>query len=77
MTRKELIEFLMLNEPSFIYNGKEYGICYPGTKVLGWEIGKDDTEQRFNSIEDLVDNWVIDGKNILDIAPIVFGEYFN
>jgi hypothetical protein len=34
MDKKELIGFLEINEPVFIYNNKEFGICNMGDFII-------------------------------------------
>lgn len=75
MDREQLIEFLMCNEPSFIYEGREYGICWPGEEVVFWPLDNEDEEILFKSLEELVDNLKINGVPFINIAPEVFKDY--
>lgn len=77
MSREKLIEFLICNEPSFEYNGKEYGVCWPEGKYIAWEIGNEESEQHFETPEDLLSKWIIDGSKFEDIAVEVLKEYFE
>ena len=54
----------------FTYNGKEYSICHPEDKYYGLlpRIAPEDAELEFNSPDDLLDNWIIQGKIIREIC---------
>lgn len=68
MTVNEFKESLLYNEPTFGYKGKEYSICSPENKyyVLS-EDNPADSELEFDSIDDLLDRWMIQGKPLRDI----------
>ena len=69
MLRNDFIEMLYFNEPTFIYNGKEYSICHPENKYyVTSEDNPKDAELEFNSPDDLLDNWVIQGKLLREIC---------
>ncbi len=70
MTVTRLKEILPYNEPSFRYHGKEYCICHPND-VFGVysEDQPNDVELRFESVDDLLDGWMIQGKTFREILP--------
>ena len=60
---------LYYNEPTFTYNGKEYSICHPEDKYyVTAEDRPEDAELEFNSPDDLLDNWIIQGKLLGEIC---------
>lgn len=63
----QLKEELITNDMMFIYNNKAYTIC-PWNKdsVSACTAGLDDN-QDFAGIDDLLDNWLIEGKTLKDI----------
>lgn len=70
MTVDAFKEIMLCNEPSFSYNGQEYSICSPNGKyyVLASDsVG--DAELEFDTLEDLLDNWQVQGKPLREILP--------
>lgn len=57
---KDMIQY---NEPSFGYNGQEYSICSPDGRfyVLSSD-NPSDASLEFSSVDDLLDNWIIQGR---------------
>ena len=53
MTIKKLKEILECNEPVFHYNGKQYGICFVGGKFIAGEVGEEDSDESFYTVEEL------------------------
>ncbi|MBS5344281.1 MAG: hypothetical protein KHX91_06980 [Clostridium sp.] len=69
MLRNDFIDMLYYNEPTFTYNGKEYSICHPEDKYyVTAEDRPEDAELEFNSPDDLLDNWIIQGKSLGEIC---------
>lgn len=70
MTVDQFKESLQYNEPDFGYKGKEYSICSPNGKfyVIA-EDNPDDSNLEFESIDELLDNWIIQGKTLREIVP--------
>jgi|GEM_PF-2584536 hypothetical protein len=77
MDKKELIGFLEINEPVFIYNNKEFGICNMGDFIIAGNHEDPATEQKYNTVEELLDDWIVEGVKFSDIANKVLTEYFN
>ena len=70
MTVEAFKEMMLCNEPMFEYNGEEYSICWPGKKYyVTASDSPDDLNLDFKSIDDLLDNWIIQGKRLRDILP--------
>lgn len=70
MTVEVFKEMMLCNEPSFEYNGEEYSICWPNEKYyVTASDSPDDLNLEFKSIDDLLDNWIIQGKTLRDILP--------
>jgi len=68
MTIKEFKELMICNEPDFSYQGEFYSICSPNGKfyvTASDDPGAEDLE--FDSLEQLLDEWVIQGKRLRDI----------
>ena len=68
MTTKEFKELMICNEPDFSYQGEFYSICSPNGKfyvTASDDPGAEDLE--FDSLEQLLDEWVIQGKRLRDI----------
>ncbi|HIT88098.1 MAG TPA: hypothetical protein IAB62_10445 [Candidatus Coprocola pullicola] len=68
MTIKKLKEILECNEPVFHYNGKQYGICFVGGKFIAGEVGEEDSDESFYTVEELLENWKIEGVAFGDIV---------
>lgn len=70
MTVEEFKEIMMCNEPEFGYNGQEYSICWPdGKYYVTTSDNPKDIELEFDSVDDLLDNWIIQGKPLREILP--------
>ena len=68
MTIKKLKEILECNVPVFHYNGKQYGICFVGGKFIAGEVGEEDSDESFYTVEELLENWKIEGVAFGDIV---------
>lgn len=70
MTVDAFKKMMACNEPDFSYNGRQYSICWPDGKyyVTASDNPKDD-DLVFNTLDDLLDNWVIQGKPLREILP--------
>lgn len=70
MTVDEFRDSLFYNEPNFGYNGKEYWICHPEDKFyVSSEDNPADEELVFDSVDDMLDHWIIQGKPLREIVP--------
>ena len=70
MTVKEFKDLLLYNEPEFEYNGKAYSICSPdGNFYVLSEDNPADDDLVFNSVDDMLDHWIIQGKPLREIIP--------
>ncbi|WP_312060424.1 hypothetical protein [Anaerotignum sp.] len=66
---KDLLDY---SEPSFGYNGKEYAISSPNGKFYVWaEDRPQDIDLEFESKDDLLDNWNIQGKTLREIIELI------
>lgn len=68
MTRKEFIDFALINDISFKYKGKEYYILQGNNSCICGEHKKDDSTVVFDkhsdvykNIEDMLNTWKIEG----------------
>lgn len=62
-------EMLMVNEPSFEYNGKEYAIASPnGVFCVYAEDSPSDEDLLFQTADDLLEHWIIQGKPLKEIV---------
>lgn len=62
-------EMLMVNEPSFEYNGKEYAISSPnGVFCVYAEDSPPDEDLIFETVDDLLEHWMIQGKPLKEIV---------
>lgn len=76
MTVKEFKEMIICNEPAFMYDGAVYGICHPsGTFYVRAEGHPEYDELSFSDVDDLLDNWIIDGNPFRDILPDTVWEW--
>lgn len=70
MTMNEFKEMMIFNEPEFTYNGQFYSICSPGGKYYVMSSDNPaDEELVFDTIDDLLDGWVIQGKTLRELLP--------
>lgn len=74
MTREKFIEFALINDISFSHLGKEYFIFQDNNSCICGEYGHDDTVIHFSkyqdvyrNIEDMLDNWKINGNPLSDL----------
>ena len=62
---------ILYNEPAFHYNGKGYSICCPdGRYYVTAEDSPSDLDLVFDSPEDLLDRWMIQGKPLGELLPL-------
>lgn len=68
MTKKEFVDFALINDISFKHKGKEYYILQGNNSCICGEYGKDDTTITFDkysdiyqNIGDMLGNWKIGG----------------
>ena len=75
MTVDEFREMMLCNEPDFSYNGQAYSICCPdGKYYVTASDSPGDIDLEFDTLDDLLDNWMIQGKTMRSILPdITFG----
>lgn len=74
MTLEEFKEIMACNEPDFIYNRQHYSICWPdGKYYVTASDSPGDADLVFDSLDDLLDHWIIQGKPFREILKdIVF-----
>lgn len=76
MTAEEFKEMIMYNEPDFLYHGVVYSICHPEeefyTRREDQKVGEG---LEFSNIDDLLDNWLIEGKPFREILPDTVWEW--
>lgn len=70
MTTDNFEEMMLCNEPDFSYNGQFYSICSPNGKYyVTASDSPDDVDLEFDSLDDLLDHWMIQGRPLRDILP--------
>lgn len=70
MTVDAFREMMVCNEPDFAYNGQIYSICWPnGTYCVTASDNPGDVDLEFDSLDDLLDRWIIQGKPLRGILP--------
>lgn len=61
---------MMCNEPDFRYNGQDYSICHPdGRYYVTASDSPGDVDLTFDTLDSLLDGWVIQGKPLREILP--------
>ena len=69
MRIEDFKEMLLVNEPSFEYNGYEYTIACPnGFFTVYAEDSPSDEDLEFETVEDLLDNWMVQGRSLKEIV---------
>lgn len=70
MTIDAFKDMMVYNEPDFSYNGQNYSICCPdGKYYVTASDSPRDIDLVFNSLDDLLDNWIIQGEKLRQILP--------
>lgn len=70
MTVSRFKEIMMCNEPDFRYNGQEYSICSPNGKYyVTASDSPSDLDLEFGTLDDLLDNWMVQGRPLREILP--------
>lgn len=70
MTVEQFMEIMACNEPEFEYMGEEYSICSPNGKYyVTSSDSPSDVNLEFDTLDDLLDGWNIQGKSLRDILP--------
>lgn len=82
MTRKEFVEFALINDIFFSYAGRDYFILQDNNFCICGEYGHDETTIHFNkyqdvyrNIEDMLDNWILNGVPLKDLVEKI--EFFG
>ncbi len=75
MTKKEFIEFALINDVSFSCAGREYFILQDSNFCICGEYGNDETTIHFNkyqdvyrNIEDMLENWRLNEVPLNDLV---------
>lgn len=75
MTADRFKEIMLCNEPDFGYNGQEYSICSPNGKYyVTASDSPGDLDLEFDTLDDLLDRWMIQGKTLREILPDIDWE---
>ena len=70
MNDREIETFLMINEPAFDVGDRQYSVCCPfGNHFSTWD--SDGNTFDFESVSDLLDNWIVDGKPFREIVGTI------
>lgn len=66
VTLEQLKEELVTDDIAFSYKDKNYVIC-PLEKFYAGESGNDEDDNSFDTFEEMVNSWIIEGKPLRDI----------
>ncbi|NJP40419.1 hypothetical protein HCH52_05075 [Oscillospiraceae bacterium HV4-5-C5C] len=70
MTVNDFKNMMMINEPAFAYHDEEYSICWPDNQYhVTASDHPSDINFVFESLDDLLDNWMIQGRPLRQILP--------
>lgn len=70
MTIDAFKDMMMCNEPDFSYNGQNYSVCCPdGKYYVTASDSPGDIDLVFDSLDDLLDRWIIQGRPFREIVP--------
>lgn len=69
MNRADIATYLMINEPAFDIGGKQYAVCCINHVFGTWD--SDGNTFNFDSVDDLLEKWMIDGKPFQEILPTI------
>lgn len=70
MNEEHIELYLMINEPTFEFNGKEYSVWCPGDGFATSD--SDGNEQEFADIHDLLENWKLCGLPFKFVVQTLF-----
>ena len=70
MNKYDLMQYILLNEPVFDYNGKQYSVCHTNGVFGTWD--SDGNQLDFYDIDSLLSNWMIGKKPFKDVVDAVF-----
>lgn len=72
MTEMKFREIMICNEPEFDYMGEHYSICSPDGKYYVTSSDRqEDIDLEFDTLDSLMDDWIIQGKSLRDILPFI------
>lgn len=70
MTVERFTEIMLCNEPEFDYNEQTYSICSPdGKYYVTASDSPADMYLEFDTLDDLLDRWMIQGRPLRSILP--------
>lgn len=70
MTENDIALFLMINEPAFELDGKQYSVCNPAMDLFStWD--SDGNTFDFHGVTELLDGWIINGKPFREIVSSI------
>jgi hypothetical protein len=69
MTANAFLTLLETTEPCFDFRGKEYQICTISGRFLVGFSDNEDSDQWFDTAEDLLNNWELDGIPLRKALP--------
>ena len=76
MTVEQFKDIIRYNEPEFLYKGTVYSICHPCEIFYVYsEKHPEYLDLAFSSIDDLLNNWMIDGKPFRELLPDTIWEW--
>lgn len=69
MSDKDIETYLMINEPAFYVDEKQYSVCCIDGIFGTWD--SDGNTFDFHSVSDLLDHWIIGGRPFREIIETI------
>ncbi len=66
MNIDDIAQYLMINEPTFELDGKQYSVCYINGVWGTWDSSGNTYD--FCDINELLDDWIVAGKSFRQIV---------
>ncbi|MEG0898053.1 MAG: hypothetical protein RSD01_08700 [Ruthenibacterium sp.] len=66
MTEKAFREMIVCNEPLFTFRNEDYQILQPTDRFLAGSVNNEDSDEWFDTVNDLLSNWKLDGVSLKD-----------
>jgi len=70
VTADRFKEIMLCNEPDFGYRGEKYSVCNPNGKYyVTASDSPGDLDLEFETLDEMLDQWMIQGKTLREILP--------
>ena len=74
MTQKDFCEMLETTEPNFRFRGIDYQVCFLNGRFLAGLADSEDCDCWFNTMEELLHNWTLNGVRLIEALPEIIFE---